>query len=67
MFDAHLFSFFKASSCCSILFFRLGATFSTIHLFREKKGANAVLYPLFIASATLSSGGIFDNFLFKWW
>jgi hypothetical protein len=67
MFDAHLFSFFRASSC-SILFFRAGATLSTIHLFRgEKQSKCCFISFFFIANATLSSGGIFDSLFFKWW
>jgi hypothetical protein len=66
--DAHLFSFFRARSCCSILFSRTGATLSAVHLFKAKKKEQVLLYILFfIVSATFSSGGIFDNLFFKWW
>jgi hypothetical protein len=68
-FDAHLFTFFGASSYCSILFSRISATLSTINLFRakKKKKTNVVLFFFFRMNATLSSGGIFDDLFFKWW
>lgn len=72
--DAHLFTFFRACSYCSILFFEVLATLSVVNLFRAKKESRCCFYPLFseqvlpfqvvVHLMTLSSSGG-DSIIFQ--